>query len=266
MSKVIAALAQAIEAEQAAVLVTVIEVNGASPAKAGAQLVLLHDGKTIGTVGGGNLEAAILADAHVAFQSGEPRLAHYALRPEGPDAVGALCGGELRVFLQPYRPAPSLVIVGGGHIGQPLQAMAAAAGFRVSIVDIEAGRADTQELEAVSFTEDSYAVLITTDYLSDETALRYVLTTPARYIGMIGSQAKCQTILNNLRAAGFDEQSLGRISAPIGLDLGGPTPGEIALAILAEIVAIRRSRLGPGQHQTIARRTVNTPPLDGLDG
>lgn len=240
----ISKLAEAIEQQQPAVLATVIEIKGASPAKVGAQIVLLADGSTAGTVGGGKLEASILNDAKAAQSSGQPRLAHYALAEEGQDAIGTLCGGEVRVFIQPYAPEPQLIIVGGGHIGRPLKVMGEAAGFNVIVVDVEAGRADVPELATLSLTADSYVVLITTDHVSDEAALRYVITSPVRYIGMIGSRAKCQTILDHLRADGVTAAALDRVYAPIGLELGGTTPQEIAVAILAEIIAVRRGGRG----------------------
>jgi xanthine dehydrogenase accessory factor len=240
----ISKLAEAIEQQQPAVLATVIEITGASPAKVGAQIVLLADGTTTGTVGGGKLEASILNDARDAQLSGQPRLTHYALAEEGQDAIGTLCGGEVRVFIQPYSPAPQLIIVGGGHIGRPLKVMGEAAGFKVIVVDVEAGRADVPELSTLSLTVDSYVVLITTDHVSDEAALRNVITSPVRYIGMIGSRAKCQTILDHLRADGVSAEALDRVYAPIGLELGGTTPQEIAVAILAEIIAVRRGGRG----------------------
>jgi len=236
----ISTLAEAIRQKQFAVLATVVEVKGASPAKVGAQIVLRADGTIIGTVGGGKLEAAILADAQAALADGQPRLTHYGLTEEGQDAVGVLCGGEVRAFIQPYHPPPKLVIVGGGHIGLPLKVMGEAAGFEVVVVDVEAGRATVPELEAVALNEDSYVVLITTDHVSDEAALRQLITSPARYVGMIGSHAKCKTIRDHLRADGYKVDALSRVYAPIGLDLGGTTPEDIAVAILAEVVAVRR--------------------------
>lgn len=244
MRNPIQALAEAIHHKQPAVLATVIEVNGASPAKVGAQIALLPDSSTAGTAGGGKLEASILADARAALADGQPRLAHYTLTEEGTDAVGVLCGGEVRAFIQPYMPPPQLVIVGGGHIGQPLKVMGEAAGFDVIIADVEPGLATVPGLDAVALTEDSYVVLITTDHVSDEAALRQVIASPARYVGMIGSRAKCQTILDHLRANGYSDEALARVYAPIGLDLGGPTPQEIAVAILAEIIAVRRRGSG----------------------
>lgn len=256
MSKALLVLANAIERKETAVLATVVEISGASPIKPGAQMTLLADGQTVGTVGGGNLEAAIIADAIQAQQTGHPHLAHYALTTDGPDAIDALCGGDVKVFLQPYLPPPRLVIVGGGQIGRPLQAIGALLDFDVDVVDVQPDRHTAHDLSAVTFTPDTYVVLITTDYVSDEAALRTVLQTPARYIGMIGSRAKCSAILAKLTTEGHDETNLQRIHAPIGLHLGGPTPAEIALAILSEIVAVRYNVL-------TARQTVihpkNTP-------
>ena len=244
MSHPIQTLAAAIGRKQPAALATVIEVTGASPARVGAQMVLLADGTTAGTAGGGNLEAAILTDARAALAEGQPRLTHYALATEGPDAVGVLCGGEVRAFIQPYLPPPRLIIVGGGHIGQPLRLMGEAAGFDVGVVDVEPGRATAPDLGTAALTGDTHVVLITTDYVSDEAALRQALASPARYIGMIGSRAKCQTLLDHIRAEGHSAASLARVYAPIGLDLGGTTPQEIAVAILAEIIAVRRGGRG----------------------
>ncbi len=245
MNDAVMALARTLESKQSAVLATVIEVSGASPAKVGAKLLLCADDTTVGTVGGGKLEEVILATCRQARADGRPRIAHYALTEHGAEAIGTRCGGDVRVFVEPYNPPPKLVIVGGGHIGRPLQVLGETVGFEVIVVDVEPGRASVPELDAVSLNEDSYVVLITTDHVSDEASLRKISGSPARYIGMIGSRNKCQTILSHLVADGVTKQQLARVYAPIGLDLGGPTPQEIALAILAEIVCVRRG--GDGQ-------------------
>lgn len=106
MDNPIIVLANAIHDKQPAVLATVVEVVGASPAKAGAQLVLLVDGTISGTVGGGKLEAVIIADAHTSLSDEQPHFKHYTLTEEGNDAIGVLCGGEVRVFIQPFLPPP----------------------------------------------------------------------------------------------------------------------------------------------------------------
>ncbi len=240
MEELLSRLVQAITEKESAALVTVIEVKGASPAKVGAQIVFFQNGTTTGTVGGGKLESSILEDARKDLAEHKCGLHHYSLTEEGQDSIGTLCGGEVTVFVQSYFPSPQLVIVGGGHIGRPLKVMGEAAGFDVVVVDVEAGRATVPELEAVTLTDDCYVVLITTDHVSDEAALRHALTTPAGYIGMIGSRHKCETILGHLRQDGVDEETLARVYAPIGLNLGGPSPEEIAVSILAEIIAVRR--------------------------
>ena len=249
-------LADAIQNKHTAVLATVIEVKGASPAKAGGQIVLLEDGTTAGTVGGGKLEAAILSDARAALQDGPPCRKHYHLAEEGSDAIGTLCGGEVDVFIQPYLPPPQVVIVGGGHIGKPLKIMGEAAGFDVIVVDVEPGRETVPDLEAIILTPNSYIVLITTDHISDESALRIALKSPVKYIGMIGSLAKCRTIFEHLKVDGYSETDLERVYAPIGLDLGGNRPQEIAVAILSEIIAVR---YGSNHSQPIPYRRFRLP-------
>jgi xanthine dehydrogenase accessory factor len=239
MEHILIQLAQAISAKEPAALVTVIEAKGASPAKVGAQLVLFSNGTTTGTVGGGKLESSILEDATKDLSGRKCDLHHYQLTEEGQDSIGTLCGGEVTVFVQAYFPLPQLVIVGGGHIGRPLKIMGEAAGFDVVVVDVAPGRATMPELEKVKLSSDSYVILITTDHISDEAGMRIALKTPAPYIGMIGSLAKWQTIREHLSKDGINEEDLARVFAPIGLDLGGPTPQEIAVAILAEVVAVR---------------------------
>ena len=223
----------------------------------GAQIVLLEDGKTAGTVGGGKLEASILEDARQSLADRKPCLKHYQLAEEGQDAIGTLCGGEARVFIQPYFPPPQLVIVGGRHIGRPLKVMGEAAGYEVTVVDVCPGLATLPELEQVKLTQDSYVVLITTDHISDEAALRVALKSKAPYMGMIGSLAKTRTILGHLQADGISAADSERIFAPIGLDLGGNSPQEIAVGILAEIVACRQKKGIP--EQMVKNRRIHWP-------
>lgn len=246
MSESIKALAQAITSKQPAVLATVIEIEGASPVKAGAQITLLPEGKVAGNVGGGRLEAKIIKAANQALELMKPALHHFVLTEEGQDAIGTLCGGEVTVFVQPYFPPPQLVIVGGGHIGRPLKVMGEAAGFEVVVVDVEPDLATASGLETVNLGDHSYVVLITTDHISDEAAMRVALRSSAPYIGMIGSLAKCRTIIEHLQADGAAPEGLERIYAPVGLDLGGPSPQEIAVGILAEVIAVRRKHALPG--------------------
>jgi len=239
MKEVLGALQQSIESNEPVALATVVEVKGASPAQVGFKLLVWPDGRAVGNVGGGTLEKRIREEALAALQEGRSRLVHYTLREAGPDAVGMLCGGEATVFIEVYQPAPVLLIVGGGHIGQPLTEMARIIGFNVQVVDVRAERATVPQFNPGTITPWTYVVLITEDHVTDEQALRQVLDTPAAYVGMIGSLRKVGTIFNHLRSEGVPEERLAQIHAPIGLDLGGRSPAEIALAILAEIVQVR---------------------------
>ena len=237
-------LQQAIEAGRPAALATVTEVKGASPARPGFKLLLRADGSWLGNVGGGELEARIRQAAQQTLAEGQPRTLRFALQEEGPDAIGTLCGGEVNVFIEPYLPRPVLLLVGGGHIGRPLAELARIIGYDVQVVDVLAERADRPQLAPETITDRTYVVLISEDHVTDEQALRDVLPTSAAYIGMIGSRRKCHIILEHLRADGYSDADLARVHAPIGLDLGGREPAEIALAILAEIEMARHGGSG----------------------
>lgn len=239
------ALSAAIAAGQPAALATVVDVQGASPARPGFKLLLQADGSSLGNVGGGELEARIRQAAQQTLAEGRPKLVHFALQEEGPDAIGTLCGGEVTVFIEPYAPKPVLLLVGGGHIGRPLAELARVVGYEAAVVDVLPDRGDRPQLAPETITDRTYVVLISEDHVTDEQALRAVLPTPAPYIGMIGSRRKCGIILEHLRADGIGETDLARVHAPIGLDLGGREPAEIALAILAEIELARHG--GSGQ-------------------
>jgi len=226
-------------------LATVVDVEGASPARIGFKLLTRADGSWEGNVGGGALEQRVREDAVAALADGRPRLAYYRLTEAGPDALGMLCGGEVTVFIEPFLPKPTLLIVGGGHIGRPLADLAHIVGYAVQVVDVRPERGDRPQFNPTAVTSLTYVVLITEDHVTDEAALRQALPTPAPYIGMIGSLRKIGIILEHLRAEGASAETLARVQAPIGLDTGGREPAEIALAILAEIECVRHG--GHGQ-------------------
>jgi len=241
---VIAALNEALERNEPVALATVIEVRGASPAQVGFKLLVHRDGRAVGNVGGGELEQRVREEAVAALREGRSRLFHSTLREEGPDALGTLCGGDVTFFIEVYNPIPTLLIVGGGHLGQPLAEMAHIVGFQVQVVDVRPERATVPQFDPAAVTPWTYVVILTQTHLTDEQVLRQVLDTPAAYVGMIGSRRKVQTLLNHLRADGVPEERLAQVRAPIGLDLGGRSPEEIALAILAEVVQVRYGGTG----------------------
>lgn len=239
MREIITALHEALQRDEPVALATVVEVKAGSPAQVGFKLLIRPDGVAVGNVGGGELEQRIRDEAVAALRDGRPRMVHYTLREEGPDAVGMVCGGEVTVFVEPCQPAPALLIVGGGHIGRPLAEMARLAGFAVQVVDVRPERATVSQFDPAAVTPWTYVVILTETHLADEQALRQALDTPAAYVGLIGSRRKIQTIFDDLQAEGISPERLSRVRAPIGLDLGGRQPAEIAVAILAEIVQVR---------------------------
>lgn len=239
MREIIAALHDAVQHNEPVALATVVEVKSGSPAQVGFKLLIRPDGTVVGNVGGGELELRIRDEATAALRDGRPRLAHYTLREEGPDAVGMVCGGEVTVYVEPYQPVPTLLVVGGGHIGRPLAEMARLAGLNVEIVDVRAERATIPQFDPAAITPWTYVVIMTETHAADEQVLRQVLDTPAAYVGMIGSRRKIRTVFDNLQSQGISAEQLSRVRAPIGLDLGGRQPAEIAVAILAEVLQVR---------------------------
>jgi xanthine dehydrogenase accessory factor len=258
MPDVLKALLKALEISQPVALATIINVEGASPARVGFKLLVWPDGRALGNVGGGELEKRIREAAKEALHKGSTATIHYSLREAGEEAIGMLCGGDVTVFIEPYPARPVLLIVGGGHIGGPLAELARITGYDVTIVDVRPERGDRAKFDPKEIRPDAHIVLITEDHRTDEQALREILPLPAAYIGMIGSQRKIRTILEHLREDGFKEEHLSRLHGPIGLDLGGREPAQIALSILAEIEMVRHGGTGRPRSEGLKAKTPNS--------
>lgn len=240
-------------------VVTVVESQGSTPRGAGARMLVLGDGSTRGTVGGGTIERRATDDALEALRHGQSRLAQYALRQEGDHALGMVCGGDASVFLEVHLPVRTLVVIGGGHIARSLAPMAGLLDYRVVILD-ERPEFATQErfpeadqvvvghpgeaASLVGIDARTAVVIVTHGHVHDQAALTSVLQTEAWYIGMIGSRSKIRTVFAEMEKSGVAPSDLERVYAPIGLDLGGQTPAEISLSILAQIVAMAHGRTG----------------------
>jgi len=239
------------------VLVTVLESTGSTPRKSGAKMIVLADGRTIDTIGGGKVELRATEDALDALKRGVSRVAEYELRETGDNALGMVCGGQTKVSFEVHVPSRTLLIVGAGHIGQKLCPMARLLEFRVVVVDSRPEFA-TAELfpqadqvivghpkdvaSLVRIDERTHVVIVTHGHIHDKDALRAVATSGAAYVGMIGSRSKVKTVLSELLEEGVPSEAIARVRAPIGLDLGGHTPGEVSLSILAQIVAEQNGR------------------------
>jgi xanthine dehydrogenase accessory factor len=242
------------DAGEDAAVATVIMVSGSTPREEGAKMLVYGNGRTLGTVGGGNIEKTVIQEAIETIKTGQPRKLEYKLNPQG--ELGMICGGDTEVFIEPVKAAPRLFIFGAGHIGVPLAKMAAMTDFKVVVVDdrpdfaTQARFPDAEEViisdfgesfEKVKVSPSSFIVIVTHGHMGDEMVLDGALRTPAKYIGMIGSRTKNQAVYGHLLAKGFTQADLDRVHAPIGLHIHAQTPEEIAVSILGEMIQVRRA-------------------------
>ncbi len=245
-------LLRRVEREETVALVTVIETSGSAPGKAGFKMLVDASGTALGTVGGGLVEATVIRDAQEAIRERKSLIRSYKLDQDAAGGLGMLCGGAASVFIDVIGAPETLLIVGAGHVAQPLAAMANTLGFKVEVMDDREDFCNKERfpganrclvgdigklLEAATITRNTYIVIITRGHAYDQVALEQTINSNAAYVGMIGSRKKVQTIFNNLREQGIEDGKIERVYAPIGLDIGAKTVEEIGISILAEIIA-----------------------------
>jgi xanthine dehydrogenase accessory factor len=236
-------------------LATIVSVSGSSPRHVGAKMLVLPDGASLDTLGGGRLEKLVIQDALKSLADGLSVLKNYSLVPEDKGGIGAECGGDAQVFIEVRGNRPRLVIVGGGHVGLALAKSASALGFALTVVDpreayaaserfpsgTEGKHADPSKAETAALVPTgAFVVILTHSHDLDKEALRHLLDREPVYIGMIGSRRKVKVVLERLEAEGVPREALGQVFTPVGLDIGAETPEEIALSILAEIVHVKK--------------------------
>jgi xanthine dehydrogenase accessory factor len=252
--EVLASAADALRRGDRVALVTVVRTQGSTPQRAGAKMLVWADGRTVGTIGGGCYENDAFWKARESIASGRTSLVHYELNDDFAQENGLICGGQMDVHIDPLAPAPRLYIVGAGHVGWYLGRAAAESGFLVHVVDdrekfANAERFPTAEitvapipewLETAEVPSTAYVVILTRGHTHDLDALRVLAARDLKYLGLIGSRAKVARITAALLAEGMAPAALHQVHAPIGLDIGAVTPAEIAISILAELIAVRR--------------------------
>jgi xanthine dehydrogenase accessory factor len=240
---------------QPAALVTVVATEGSTPQKAGARMLVHGDGRIVGTIGGGCLEAEMTWRAREAIGGRRPKLVSYDLTPDQAGEDGLVCGGRMQVFIEPIEPVPVLCLFGAGHVAQPLARMAKACGFRVEVADDRVKFANAERFpEADALVIDdftaaagkmtlgagTFAIVVTRGHKGDAEALRAVLGRGLRFVGLLGSRPKVVHIFAALEEQGVPREQLAAVHAPLGLEIGAQTPDEIAVSILAEMIAVRR--------------------------
>lgn len=238
-----------------AVLATIVQIRGSVPSFQTAKMLVRDDGSTLGSVGGGCVEADVWAAAQDVIREEKSKVLTFDLTEESMAEGGLICGGKVEIFVEPILPIPEMVIFGAGHISTQVSKIATLAGFRTTVVDnrpVYANKERFPEADAIyseSFEEafgalapheNTYLVIVTRGHQEDENVLRWAIGTGARYIGMIGSKRKVRTIAEHLVEEGISRERLEKVHMPIGLEIGAVTPEEIAVAIVAEAIHVRR--------------------------
>lgn len=246
---------------RAIALCTIVEKKGSGPRDVGTKMLVLSNGSTYGTIGGGSFEKLVIEDALKAINEGKSKLIKYLLRrtrdlQTDAKLTGLECGGEISVFIDVITPTPKLIIVGAGHIGKPLADLAHMVGFKIIIIDsnkelafkerfpyadkIIVDRID-KALEKLNVTSHDLIAIVHGSVEEDFIALKKALELKPRYIGLLGSRYKVMKFKDRLMKEGIDlSEFKGIVYAPIGLDIGAETPEEIAISIMAEIIGILR--------------------------
>ena len=237
-------------------IATIVRTEGSTPRKPGTKMIIMKDGKIIGTMGGGDLEQRVIEEALEAIRQGEPRITSFTLDVEK-GKLDMMCGGKLDVYIEPILPDAKLIIFGAGHITRSLAPLMKGAGFEVSVVEDSPDLLqkdkfpETEDLiltDMEQFARDlpsdprTYIVLLSRGFSRDKAILSQLIRKDFRYIGMIGSLKKINAMKGDLQKEDIPEEAFSKLKAPIGLDIGAETPEEIAISIAAEIVAVKKGR------------------------
>src|ERR1700704_386394 len=261
--EVFAAVADALERGEPAALVTIVSTMGSTPQRVGAKMLVFADGRIVGTIGGGCYENDAFWKAREAISNRTPKMVHYELSDDFAQETGLICGGQMDVYIEPIEPSPELYVIGAGHVGFHLARVAQEVGFRVHVVDDREKFANAERFPTATeiLVEDipagiartslppyAYVVIVTRGHTNDLEALRGLAPRELRYLGLIGSRAKVARIYDALTTDRMPAEYLERVHAPIGLDIGAVTPQEIAVSILAELIAVKHGKAaGAGQ-------------------
>jgi len=258
VTEIFAALADILAHGRRAALVTIVRANGSTPQRVGAKMIVEEDGTTRGTIGGGCYENDAVQKARAVIAAGRPQLARYDLNDDDAGESGLICGGQMDVFIEPVVPQPALYVLGAGHVGREVARLSATVGFDVHVVDDRSKFASRDLLPepikivvedipawlgGAALPSSAFVVVVTRGHRHDLDALRALAGRGLRYIGLIGSRAKVARLFDQLVAEGIAPDALARVHAPIGLDIGAVTPAEIAVSIVAELVAVRSGKL-----------------------
>ncbi len=253
-------------------LAVVIRAQGSVPRHVGAKMLIRADGRTLGSIGGGEMESRVVAAAHEALGDGQPRLVPYSLvDPQRGDP--GVCGGSVEIYVEPYNTPNTLLVLGCGHVGRALAALGHWLGFRVvawddrpvlamrdnvPAADVWLSGPPADLLNSVTIDSRTYLALVTRNVNLDRQLLPLLLDTPAAYIAVMGSRRRWEETKRLLLADGQPAEALARIVSPIGLEINAESPNEIAVSIMAQIIMTQRG--GDGQPIDTSKRIAGVPP------
>lgn len=237
-------------------LCTIVATRGSTPGKEAMKMLVRRDGSMLGTVGGGCLEAEVLEAALDSMRDERPRMLEFALNERDYPDSGLICGGKLQIYVEPMVD-PQLVLFGGGHVSGAIARLAREVGFRVALAEDRAEFAtpqrhpDAQEFLVGPFdrsarglapAEDLFVVVCTRGHQGDAEVLKALHESGCRprYLGMIGSRAKRALLEELLAGQGVDPAWIERLRSPMGLPIGARDHAEIAVSVVAEMIAVRR--------------------------
>jgi len=258
MSEVLKKALERINKGETVALATIVETKGSTPREVGAKVLVGKDGLIAGTIGGGITEAKVIEEVKQSLKVGKGKLITYHLTKEQAALdEGAICGGDMKIFIDILRPKEKVLIFGAGHIAVCVSKLAKMLGFKVTVIDDreefanqyrfpEADEIIVEDIERalthLKITPSTYIIVLTRGHLKDEEVLGSVIKSSAGYIGMIGSRKKNSTVFQHLEEQGISAQELKEVHAPIGVDIGAQTPEEIAVSIIAEIIQVRKQK------------------------
>jgi xanthine dehydrogenase accessory factor len=267
--EVFAALAEALERGEEVALVTIVAAHGSTPQRVGAKMLVYPDGRTVGTIGGGCYENDAFWKAREAITQHRPMNVKYELNDDFAQETGLVCGGQMEVFIEPVEASPDVYVLGAGHVGYFVAKLAHEVGFRVHVIDDREKFASSERFgEGIEVIVDNipqwlathtlpstaYAVIVTRGHTHDLDALRALSAAPLRYLGLIGSKAKVRRIFDALVEEGTPPKALEGVHAPIGLDIGAISPQEIAVSIVAELIAAKHGKIADPRVAAVSLR------------
>ncbi|WP_316863364.1 XdhC/CoxI family protein [uncultured Cohaesibacter sp.] len=247
------------EAGRPCALASIVTTNGSIPASDKAKMLVRADGTIVGTVGGGLAEGKIIEAAIKAMEDGKSELVSFNLHDNPLMDSGMVCGGSLDIFVEPFLPAVTLYMFGGGHVGLVTAELAHRVGYKVVVIDDRAEFANAERfpfavktlagpwqemMKELEPNARSIIFIATRGHICDKDVLAWAVKTPVSYIGMIGSKRKIRTINSKLLEAGISAEQLSRVRAPVGLDIGADNPEEIAVSVVAQMIAHVRGAEG----------------------